>query len=299
MKPNYSIIIPHKDIPDLLQRCLDSIPQRDDVEVIVVDDDSDPKKVDFVHFPGLERENTRVIFSKDGGGAGHARNVGLDHARGRWIIFADADDFFTEDFNGLLDETVDAEEDIVFFDYINVLSDDITQQLQERVSYKTLISAYMINDDKSEERLRCYFCVPWCKLIKRELIEQHRIRCSEVKWSNDVLFSAQVGCRAKTIRVSEKIGYALTSRQDSLTYNIYKTPKEFRIRLVEAMKCDNLFHQFGYLPYNNTFNDVLWASYNKWGFWKSLWFCVANVFHIRVFWTMSFFLAKRIGKREF
>ena len=35
MKPNYSIIIPHKDIPDLLQRCLDSIPVRDDVEVIV------------------------------------------------------------------------------------------------------------------------------------------------------------------------------------------------------------------------------------------------------------------------
>ncbi|MCI6862195.1 MAG: glycosyltransferase family 2 protein, partial [Prevotella sp.] len=28
---NYSIIIPHKNIPQLLQRCLDSIPIRDDV----------------------------------------------------------------------------------------------------------------------------------------------------------------------------------------------------------------------------------------------------------------------------
>ena len=36
----YSIIIPHKDIPCLLQRCLDSIPPRDDVQIIVADDDS-------------------------------------------------------------------------------------------------------------------------------------------------------------------------------------------------------------------------------------------------------------------
>ena len=35
---NFSIIIPTKNIPDLLQRCLESIPQRSDIEIIVVDD---------------------------------------------------------------------------------------------------------------------------------------------------------------------------------------------------------------------------------------------------------------------
>ena len=45
---NYSIIIPHKNIPNLLQRCLDSIPNREDVQIIVVDDNSDPNIVDFV-----------------------------------------------------------------------------------------------------------------------------------------------------------------------------------------------------------------------------------------------------------
>ncbi|MDR2475404.1 MAG: glycosyltransferase family 2 protein, partial [Bacteroidales bacterium] len=37
---NYSIIIPHKDIPDLLRRCLDSIPYRNDLQIIIVDDNS-------------------------------------------------------------------------------------------------------------------------------------------------------------------------------------------------------------------------------------------------------------------
>ena len=41
-----TVIIPHFSIPDLLARCLDSIPQRDDVQVIVVDD----------HSPDGERE---------------------------------------------------------------------------------------------------------------------------------------------------------------------------------------------------------------------------------------------------
>ena len=60
----YSIIIPHKNIPKLLQRCLDSIPERDDVQVIIVDDNSDPAIVDFEHFPGLQRKNTIVVFDK-------------------------------------------------------------------------------------------------------------------------------------------------------------------------------------------------------------------------------------------
>ena len=51
---NYSIIIPHKNIPQLLKRCLDSIPQRDDVQIIVVDDNSSSDIVDFANFPGYE-----------------------------------------------------------------------------------------------------------------------------------------------------------------------------------------------------------------------------------------------------
>ena len=47
---NYSIIIPHKNIPNLLQRCLDSIPNREDVQIIVVDDNSDPNIVDLISF---------------------------------------------------------------------------------------------------------------------------------------------------------------------------------------------------------------------------------------------------------
>lgn len=89
----YSVIIPHKDIPCLLQRCLDSIPPRDDVQIIVVDDNSSPDIVDFAHFPGRDRTDVEILFTKEGGGAGYARNCGLAGAKGKWLVFADADDF--------------------------------------------------------------------------------------------------------------------------------------------------------------------------------------------------------------
>ena len=293
----YSIIIPHKDIPDLLQRCLDSIPLRDDVEVIVVDDNSDPRKVDFEHFPQWKGKHYQYILTKEGKGPGYARNVGLDHAQGRWIVFADADDFFTEEFNALLDKTKCAEEDLIFFDYINVLSDDITHQLEERVWFRTLIAACLKNNDTSEERLRCYFSVPWCQFIKRELIERHRIYFTEVRWGEDIYFACQVGKAAKTIMVSGTIGYVVTSRKGSVTDGYCGTAQEFRVRLCETLKCDDLLKaQFG-----NNARSRPWLNYvcRKKGFWRCVWFCIANVFYPRVFWPTASLLTKIAKKKCF
>ena len=46
---NFSIIVPHKDIPFLLEDCLLSIPQRDDVQIIVVDDNSNNENKAKLH----------------------------------------------------------------------------------------------------------------------------------------------------------------------------------------------------------------------------------------------------------
>ena len=120
----FSVIIPHHNIPQLLQRCLDSIPDTPEVQVIVVDDNSSDVKVDFEHFPGLERKNTTCIFDKEGGGAGHARNIGLSQADGKWLVFADADDFFAADAFDILDRHKDAPQDVILFKADSVDSDD-------------------------------------------------------------------------------------------------------------------------------------------------------------------------------
>lgn len=63
---HYSIIIPHKNTPRLLERCLYSIPTWDEIQIIIIDDNSNSESVDFSHFPGNGRKNTEVLFTKEG-----------------------------------------------------------------------------------------------------------------------------------------------------------------------------------------------------------------------------------------
>ena len=296
MSINYSIIIPHKDIPDLLQRCLDSIPVRDDVQVIVVDDNSDPAKVDFGHFPQWNGKNYEYHVTKEGKGAGYARNVGLDHAQGRWIVFADADDFFTENFSDLLDDVADADEDIVFFDYVNVRSDDVTQLATERNRYKGFISDYL-DGDPSETNLRIFFFVPWCKIIKRELIERHHLRFDEVKWNNDMCFCVKTGCLAKTIAVRQITAYVVTLREGSLTYDLCATDEELEVRLTESIKTEKWLKQQKINAGRSLTSSYLWVYYERVGFWRCTKFCLQRLSNWNVSKTMSVFLLKRIVKK--
>ena len=75
---NYSIIIPHKNSTVLLERCLRSIPCRKDVQVIVVDDNSENQEELNAVVGGFSQ--VELILTQ-GGGAGHARNEGLKYIR--------------------------------------------------------------------------------------------------------------------------------------------------------------------------------------------------------------------------
>ena len=289
----YSIIIPHKDIPDLLQRCLDSIPERDDIQTIIVDDNSSPDIVDFEHFPGNQRKNTQIYFTKEGRGAGYARNVGLKHAEGKWLIFSDADDFFADEFSSILDEMIEAEEDLVFFDHRSVLSDD-TSTPAVRTEYTSKYIAAYLNGDSSETNLRCKWPVPTGKIIRRSIVEANQITFSETRWSNDVFFSAQVACFANKIRVTDRVGYVMTVREGSLISDFCGSQAEVLDRLQETIKSERLYSSFRIPQPSKLSNDYLWITYRKHGFFWCLRFCIKNLAKWPVAKATGLFLAKRI-----
>ena len=216
MKKDFSIIIPHKNIPKLLQRSLDSIPQRDDLEVIVVDDNSDPTIVDFNNFPGKDRPDTTVIFDKSGKGAGRARNIGLEHAKGKWLLFLDADDFFNYCIRDILDDYKDSEADIIFFDSNSINSD--TYQRGNRGAYThTMIDLYDKDKEQGEFQLRYYLGVPWSKIVRHSIVKDNKILFDETPINNDTTFSYKIGLAAKTIAVDKRAGYCVTIRNGSIS----------------------------------------------------------------------------------
>ena len=239
--PLFSIIIPHKDIPDLLMRCLRSIPMSEDIQVIVVDDNSADADTYLDKYPELSRPYVEFIRTTKGGGAGYARNVGLDHAKGKWLLFADADDFFIEDMYDIISSCVNSDADVIFFKANQVLSDNIDTRKVRYAFIHRVIEQYLSDGD--EWPLRFRFRPPWGKMIKRHLINKYKIRFEEVMYGNDVFFSILVGYHAETIEVVNKVLYVLTSRLDSLAANFCHKPGELRIRAEEIFRSDKFLLQ--------------------------------------------------------
>lgn len=230
---NYTIIIPHKNIPSLLQRCIDSIPQRDDLQVVIVDDNSSSEVVEFKEFPGLTRVNTEVYFTKEGRGAGYARNVGLKHAKGKYLLFADSDDFFTEDLNDILDSHLTSDSDLTYYCLTSVVSETL-EPADRGLKVNDYIKKAKDGDVISADCVRYKFLYPSSKIILRKVVEDNNILFDEVSASNDTMFGVKVACNASHISFSEKVLYCLTLRQNSLVTSY--TFKNLESRLKVSIK---------------------------------------------------------------
>ena len=201
---NFSIIIPHYNIPKLLQRCLDSIPQRPDLEVIVVDDNSSPDIVDFDHFPGSDRPDVTLILDKKGGGGGYARNLGLDAAKGKWLLFADSDDYYVEGAFDVIDRELSDEIDILFFN-IKLEGCWLTKFTSFHKSYEQ----YTVDGNSIPIRFGKW--QPWNKVISAKVVHDNKIRFEEVPVGNDALFALNAAKYCERYKIIQDRLYTYTS----------------------------------------------------------------------------------------
>lgn len=211
---NYTIIIPHKNIPDLLQKCLDSIPQRDDVEVIIIDDNSDENIVDFTHFPGLGRKNTKVIFDKSGKGAGHARNLGLSEIKDtKWLIFSDSDDYFTDYLGVAMDKYLNDDSDEIYFKRHSVYvgtNKPATRHQKANARVDEALATGKVGTIQYKD------LAPVCKFVSYRLVKDNNIKFEPIRYSNDAMFFIQVGCLIKKLTIDPNPIYVVTEREGSL-----------------------------------------------------------------------------------
>lgn len=88
--PRFSVIIPCYNVGSMAREAVESALAQTvpDVEVIVVDDGSQVQVIEHLR-PMLERI---VLVRKTNGGISSARNTGIRHARGEYIVLLDGDD---------------------------------------------------------------------------------------------------------------------------------------------------------------------------------------------------------------
>ncbi|WP_236688429.1 glycosyltransferase family 2 protein [Vibrio renipiscarius] len=229
----YSIVVPHYNSHDELDRLFESIPARADIQIIVVDDNS-REAIDVSGFTDKHHRHHIEFYVNDTGvdGAGSARNIALSHVRGQYTLFADADDFFCDGAFELLD-TILQGDDISYFS--PTAQCDVTGGDSDRHHlYANLVNDYLSVGD---EEIRYHFSVPWSKVYLTEFLEDHALYFDDVIASNDVMFSLVSGHKAKRIAAYQNEIYCVTRGKGTLTVNF--EPEVVRSRyLVEIARAD-------------------------------------------------------------
>ena len=224
----FSVIIPHYNSVQQLNRLIKSIPVDDAFQLIVIDDKSTEDTMEteqtVISRGGLFLHNTTAVK-----GAGTCRNLGLEHAVGKWLVFADADDYFLDGAFDILKKYSDAKEDIIYFSPTSRYSDS-GEAARRHIPFATLVHDYaMAPSGDNEMLLRYKFMVPWSKMIRNQIVQKNHITFDEVPASNDVMFSMKTAYHAGTIAASSEEIYCVTCASGTLTTK--RSEANYRARL--------------------------------------------------------------------
>ncbi|MGW5103416.1 bifunctional glycosyltransferase/CDP-glycerol:glycerophosphate glycerophosphotransferase [Streptomyces sp. NPDC004100] len=119
--PRFSVIVPCFKVQGFLRECLDSVLGQSyaDLEVIAVDDRSPDGCGAILDEYAARDPRVTVLHLPENVGLGRARNAGMPHATGDYLLFLDSDDTLTpgalKAVADRLDETADP--DVLVFDY--------------------------------------------------------------------------------------------------------------------------------------------------------------------------------------
>ena len=172
-KVNVSVIIPVYNAEKTLNRCKDSLFSQtlQEMEFIFIDDASADESGSLLDEYVKQDKRAKVIHSKTNGGAGGARNLGLDCAEGEYIGFVDADDFVKADmFEDLYKKAKEKDYDVVDCPFYDLKADELRLP-----GIKDVFCDRTLSKDQKEVLLLSDGYI-WTKLIKSSLLSENHIR---------------------------------------------------------------------------------------------------------------------------
>lgn len=134
--PDVSVIVPVYNSEAWLDDCLSSVLAQTglDIELICINDGStDGSRTILQHF--ADRDPRVTVIDQPNSGQSVARNVGLDAASGRYVIFLDSDDYWPHNSLGSLVEEADRDGlHLLLFDCLAFRDGDIDEKTWKRYS---------------------------------------------------------------------------------------------------------------------------------------------------------------------
>ncbi len=218
----FSIIVPVYNVREYLEKCVNSILSQEysDMELILVDDGSTDGSSNLCDSFKEKNEHVKV-FHKENGGLSDARNYGIEHSHGDYIIFVDSDDWIEDGclvkFDRIIGETgvdiiettlIEAYEDRVF-----IRDQDIEDFFKDKYTLSNLL----------EWKLhQSYNTWPSQKMIySRAFIENNHLSFLKGRLHEDIAWTSNVIKKVKNYTICPFAWYYhRMKRNNSITNSI-------------------------------------------------------------------------------
>jgi glycosyltransferase involved in cell wall biosynthesis len=243
MNPFISLIIPMYNASKSIEATLLSIDKTVlksfvSMQVIVVDDGSNDDSSSVVASFKPESSMTIEYHFKENGGISSARNMGLSHAKGEWIMFCDADDTLHESvILHHLPTLLEYRVDVVKFS-VNLNQDSRYVHHNEILTHESLKKHYI------KYRHEGVLTFVWSTFIQHQLIKKHKIRFDErIKvGAEDNAFLMDIMSVSKTWQLSSFVGINYTQTPGSIM-NAFRAQRYHAINYMfehELLLMDNI-----------------------------------------------------------
>ncbi|WP_335964307.1 glycosyltransferase [Galbibacter sp. PAP.153] len=191
-----SIVIPVYNVEKYIERCiLSTLKQnldKNDYEIVVVDDETPDNSMEIVNKLAKKHTNIKTVSQKNKG-LGGARNTGVNHAEGTYVLFLDSDDYLNENvLKEIITTALDNNLDILDFGAQGIQEDGkVIYTVKQLLTGKAYSGAEYFSHGYHQSA-----CV---RLYKKAFLQKNKLQFREKVYVEDVEFNF------KAVFLAEKI----------------------------------------------------------------------------------------------
>lgn len=213
--PLVSVIVPVYNTAEYLPDCVESVLHQTypTLEVLLVDDGSTDSSGSRCDAYALSDPRVRVVH-QDNAGLSEARNTGLKHASGQWVMFLDSDDWIDPDCLAVLIDLVREEKAHVAL----CGTARVSEPVEAEASAGPVETLVLSGDDflrNPTPYLPVHPVSACAKLIRRELLEG--VRFPPGRLHEDVFVTHVILHRARRVALTRRALHFYRQRPGSIT----------------------------------------------------------------------------------
>ena len=261
-----TIIVPVYNSEKYLEQCIQNLLNQtyQNLQIILVNDGSTDQSLEICKKSNDERVE---VYTKPNGGASSARNLGLAHRKGEYVLFVDSDDYLKNNaVETLVSTAVSNHADCVYYEADNVAEDTSIKVKKDGLSHAV---QYPTTDGNNLIELileqKNYHAVPFLYFAKSNLYDKG-LRFEEGIMFEDELFSFELlRMCGKVVCLKQKL-YFRNVRSGSVMTSSGK--EEFRFRSITVV-FERLLEQFAKSKDDKALNmylsriSMLWLDYYR------------------------------------